>query len=143
MRPAHRRPRIKRWTQARRICIDVTSRAWSPSSFSGLQVSSIAGGNRYRGPYHGMSDGQLIDRCTADLREVIETTTAGDVACFIAEPIQGVGGMIVPPDGLFAAIAGVLRDYDIPFISDEIQAGWGVPAMGSGDIRHTTWSRTR
>jgi 4-aminobutyrate aminotransferase len=47
------------------------------------------------------------------------------VACLIAEPIQGVGGFIVPPDGLFAAMRATLDEHGILFISDEVQTGWG------------------
>ena len=48
-----------------------------------------------------------------------------DVACLIAEPIQGVGGFTMPPDGLFAAYKQVLDENGILFISDEVQTGWG------------------
>jgi 4-aminobutyrate aminotransferase len=61
----------------------------------------------------------------ADLREVLATATAGDVACLIAEPIQGVGGFATPPDGLFAAFKEVLDETGILLISDEVQTGWG------------------
>ena len=60
-----------------------------------------------------------------DLRDVIATTTAGDVACLIAEPIQGVGGFTMPPDGFFGAMKKVLDEYGILFVSDEVQTGWG------------------
>jgi 4-aminobutyrate aminotransferase len=43
----------------------------------------------------------------------------------IAEPIQGVGGFAVPPDGLYASFAEVLAEHGILFISDEVQTGWG------------------
>jgi 4-aminobutyrate aminotransferase len=43
----------------------------------------------------------------------------------IAEPIQGVGGFATPPDGFFRALKDVLDEYEIPFISDEVQTGWG------------------
>jgi 4-aminobutyrate aminotransferase len=43
----------------------------------------------------------------------------------IAEPIQGVGGFATPPDGFFRALKDVLDEYGIPFISDEVQTGWG------------------
>jgi 4-aminobutyrate aminotransferase len=43
----------------------------------------------------------------------------------IAEPIQGVGGFSVPPDGLFAAFKEVLDEHGVLFISDEVQTGWG------------------
>ena len=51
--------------------------------------------------------------------------TAGDVACMIAEPIQGVGGFSIPPDGFFGAMKKVLDEHEILFISDEVQTGWG------------------
>jgi 4-aminobutyrate aminotransferase len=56
---------------------------------------------------------------------VLLTTTSGDVACMIAEPIQGVGGFTTPPDGLYGAFAEVLAEHGILFISDEVQTGWG------------------
>ena len=43
----------------------------------------------------------------------------------IAEPVQGVGGFAVPPDGLFGAMKEVLDDHGILFVSDEVQTGWG------------------
>jgi 4-aminobutyrate aminotransferase len=43
----------------------------------------------------------------------------------IAEPIQGLGGFAVPPDGLYGAFKDVLDEYGILFISDEVQTGWG------------------
>jgi 4-aminobutyrate aminotransferase len=101
------------------------NRGWSASSLSPVKVSYVHGGYRYRSPFSGMSDVDYIKACTADLREVIQTTTSGDVACLIAEPIQGVGGFCVPPDGLYGAFAEVLAEYGILFISDEVQTGWG------------------
>jgi 4-aminobutyrate aminotransferase len=43
----------------------------------------------------------------------------------IAEPIQGVGGFVVPPDGFFGAMMEVLDEHGILFIDDEVQTGWG------------------
>ncbi len=43
----------------------------------------------------------------------------------IAEPIQGVGGFVAPPDGFFGAMKEVLDEHGILFISDEVQTGWG------------------
>ena len=51
--------------------------------------------------------------------------TSGDVACLIAEPIQGVGGFATPPDGFFGAIKEVLDEHGILLITDEVQTGWG------------------
>jgi 4-aminobutyrate aminotransferase len=100
-------------------------RGWSASSLSPVQVSYVHSGYRYRSPFRALSDSDYIAACVADLRDVIESTTAGDVACMIAEPIQGVGGFAVPPDGFFGAMKEVLDEYGILFISDEVQTGWG------------------
>ncbi|MDA3645649.1 aminotransferase class III-fold pyridoxal phosphate-dependent enzyme [Saccharopolyspora indica] len=101
------------------------NRGWSASALSPVKVSYVHGGYRYRSPFRDLSDADYIAACVDDLREVIETTTAGDVACMIAEPIQGVGGFATPPDGLFGAFAEVLDEYGILLISDEVQTGWG------------------
>ncbi|MFC7340142.1 aspartate aminotransferase family protein [Saccharopolyspora griseoalba] len=101
------------------------NRGWSATSLSPVKVSYVHGGYRYRSPFRDLSDAGYIAACVEDLREVIETTTAGDVACMIVEPIQGVGGFATPPDGLFGAFAEVLGEYGIPLISDEVQTGWG------------------
>jgi 4-aminobutyrate aminotransferase len=100
-------------------------RIWSSSSLTPINVSYVHGGYRYRSPFGHLSDAEFIAACADDLRDVIETTTAGDVACLIAEPIQGVGGFVVPPDGFFGAMKKVLDDYGILFVSDEVQTGWG------------------
>lgn len=101
------------------------NRGWSPTSFSPLSVSYVHGSYPFRSPWRDLPADDYIARCVDDLRNVIETQTSGDVACMIAEPIQGVGGFAVPPDGLFGAFKQVLEDYDIPFVSDEVQTGWG------------------
>jgi 4-aminobutyrate aminotransferase len=101
------------------------NRSWSASSLSPLQVSYLHNGDRRHGPFAHLGDEDLNAACATDLREVIETTTAGDVACLIAEPIQGVGGFVVPPDGFFGSLKRVLDDYGILFVSDEVQTGWG------------------
>jgi 4-aminobutyrate aminotransferase len=101
------------------------NRSWSASSLSPLQVSYLHNGDRRRGAFAGLGDQELNAACAADLRQVIETTTAGDVACLIAEPVQGVGGLVVPPDGFFASLKAVLDEYGILYVSDEVQTGWG------------------
>jgi 4-aminobutyrate aminotransferase len=100
-------------------------RSWSASSLTPFNVSYVHGGYRLRSPFGHLPDPEFTAACAADLRDVIETTTAGDVACLIAEPIQGVAGFSVPPDGFFAAFKEVLDEYGILYISDEVQTGWG------------------
>lgn len=101
------------------------NRGWSATSLRPFNVSYVHGAYRYRSPFRDLSDADYIKACVNDLREVIQTTTAGDIACMIAEPVQGVGGFSVPPDGLFGAFKEVLDEYGILFVSDEVQTGWG------------------
>ena len=100
------------------------NRNWSPTSLSPFQTYYVHGGQQYRSPFAGLSDGEYIAACVADLREVLDQS-GGDIAAFIAEPIQGVGGFTSGPDGLLGAFAEVLREHGILWISDEVQSGWG------------------
>ena len=79
----------------------------------------------YRAPFGDASDEELVEIYARDLIEVIETTTNGRPAAFIAETIQGVGGYIVPPRGYFQRMAEVIRSYGGLFVADEVQAGFG------------------
>jgi putrescine aminotransferase len=50
---------------------------------------------------------------------------AQNIAAFIAEPVQGAGGLIVPPPGYWPAVSEILRRHDILFIADEVICGFG------------------
>jgi 4-aminobutyrate aminotransferase len=101
------------------------NRFWSPTSVSGLKVNFVHGGYRLRSPYRHLDDTAYTAACVQDLRDVLDMCTSGDVACMIAEPIQGIGGFAVPPDGFFGAMKEVLDTFGILFVSDEVQTGWG------------------
>ncbi len=104
----------------------VTSHAsWSSTSLSGLQVQFVQGGYRLRSPFRDLPDQAYADACTNDLVQLLDMTSAGDVAALIAEPIQGVGGFTTPPDGMFGQFHKELDNRGILFISDEVQTGWG------------------
>ncbi|HVR42722.1 MAG TPA: aspartate aminotransferase family protein [Thermoanaerobaculia bacterium] len=64
-------------------------------------------------------------KCARDVEELIQTTTDGSVAAFIAEPILGVGGFITPPKEYFSEVVSIIRRYGGIFIADEVQTGWG------------------
>ena len=100
-------------------------RSWSSSSLSPVQVAWLPSGDRVRGRMKGLSDADHVDAAVEDLREVLATVTAGDVAALIAEPIQGVGGFVHPPDGLLGAYRKELDEHGILLIADEVQTGWG------------------
>lgn len=63
--------------------------------------------------------------CAKELETVIETATAGKPAAFLAEPIQGNGGIITPPKEYFQEIKRILDKYDSLLIIDEVQTGFG------------------
>jgi len=63
--------------------------------------------------------------CAKDVEAVIQTSTSGQIAGFLAEPIQGVGGFITPPREYFKIVFKIVKDYGGLFISDEVQTGWG------------------
>lgn len=101
------------------------NRGWSASSLTPVTTRYVHSGYRLRSPFKDLPDDEFIAACVADLRDVIQTQTSGDVAAMIAEPIQGVGGFATPPDGFFRAMKEALDEYGILFVSDEVQTGWG------------------
>jgi 4-aminobutyrate aminotransferase len=63
--------------------------------------------------------------CANDVENLIQTGTSGQIAAFIAEPIQGVGGFITPPPEYFKMVFKIVKKYGGLFIADEVQTGFG------------------
>jgi 4-aminobutyrate aminotransferase-like enzyme len=63
--------------------------------------------------------------CAKDIEELVKTTTTGQIAGFLAEPIQGVGGFVTPPKEYFEIAVGIVRKFGGVFICDEVQTGFG------------------
>jgi putrescine aminotransferase len=63
--------------------------------------------------------------CAQQLQEAIDRHGADNVAAFIAEPVQGAGGVIVPPPSYWPEVQRILDANDILFISDEVICGFG------------------
>ncbi len=104
----------------------ITSQSsWLSSRISGLSVNYVQGPYRLRSPFEKIPDDQLTEACIADLEQIIDTSTTGNIACLIFEPIQGVGGFTVPPDGFFGEMQKVISNHGALIISDEVQTGWG------------------
>ncbi len=101
------------------------NRAWKNSSLSPLNVHYLHGTDRDHPAFRGMDDAAYTAACVADLKDVLATAVAGSPACLIAEPVQGVGGFTMAPDGLLAAYKEVLDEHGALLISDEVQTGWG------------------
>ena len=78
----------------------------------------------YRGNF-GYDDPDAGRKYAEDVKQVIEYTTPGKIAAFIAEPIQGVGGFVVLPDGYLKHTYEHVRAAGGLCISDEVQTGFG------------------
>lgn len=78
----------------------------------------------YRCPFNLEPESCALE-CARDIEELIQTSTTGQVAAFIAEPILGVGGFITPPKDYFKVVTDIIHRYGGIFICDEVQTGWG------------------
>ncbi len=78
----------------------------------------------YRCPY-GLEHPSCGLKCAHDVENVIKYETSGQVAAFIAESIQGVGGTVVPPPDYFNIVYDIVRKAGGVCIADEVQAGFG------------------
>jgi 4-aminobutyrate aminotransferase-like enzyme len=104
---------------------------WRSSTLSPLHVHYVGNPYCYRCPWEKTYPScNLI--CARDVEAVIRTTTSGNPAAFVAEPIQGVAGFITPPPEYFQEVKSILDRYGIPFIADEVQTGWG--RIGAADF---------
>ncbi|MGH6859006.1 MAG: aminotransferase [Phyllobacterium sp.] len=79
----------------------------------------------YRFGQEGESEADFVSRLAGSLRDMIEREGPDTIAAFIAEPVMGAGGVLVPPSGYFAAIEPILREHDILIIADEVINGFG------------------
>ena len=72
-----------------------------------------------------MTEAEFRDSLLADAKARIEAVGAENICAYIAEPIMGAGGVIVPPEGYHPAMAALMRDYEIKYISDEVVTSFG------------------
>lgn len=89
----------------------------------------------YRCPF-GLEYPSCDLKCATDIEELIMTTTSGNIAAFIAEPIQGVGGFITPPPEYFKVAVPIIKKYGGVFISDEVQTGFARTGKRMFGIEH-------
>ncbi len=78
----------------------------------------------YRRPA-GMTPSQYAKQCADEVEEIIKYSTSGKIAAFIAEPIQGFGGVIDPEPEYFPRVYEIVKKYGGLFIADEVQTGFG------------------
>ncbi|MBS38627.1 MAG: aspartate aminotransferase family protein [Thiotrichales bacterium] len=87
-------------------------------------VHHIPNPNPYRRP-DGMTMDEFLDEKVADLENKILELGPENVACFIAEPIMGAGGVIVPPPGYHKRTQEVCNKYEVLYLSDEVVTAFG------------------
>ncbi len=92
-----------------------------PHSFG---VKHATPGYCYRCPY-GLAYPSCDVRCARDVEQLIEYETSGRIAAFIAEPIQGAGGVVDPPPEYFKIVYDIVRGHGGLCIADEVQTGFG------------------
>jgi alanine-glyoxylate transaminase/(R)-3-amino-2-methylpropionate-pyruvate transaminase len=97
---------------------------WKFKSNQTINVSHTHAGYCYRCPY-GLTYPSCNLKCAHDVKQVIEYETSGHVACFIGEPIQGVGGVVVPPREFFGIVYDIVRQHGGLCVADEVQGGFG------------------
>ena len=83
-----------------------------------------------RAPHHwregdGMTEAEFLDALAEDLTQSIEHLGAENICAFIAEPIQGAGGVIIPPKTYWPEIQRICKKYNVLLIADEVISGFG------------------
>ena len=68
---------------------------------------------------------EFCDRLIGNIEALIEREGADTIAAFFAEPVQGAGGVIVPPEGYFPKLRSLLTKHDILLVADEVISGYG------------------
>ena len=116
------------------------TRSFHGRTWGALSVTGNSGRKKRGGPYApgvafapapvtfrsgANSAEEFAEQCAHAIEEVIRYHTSGEVAAFIAEPILGEGGIIVPPGNYFQVVKQVLDRHGILFIVDEVQTGFG------------------
>ena len=110
-----------------RSVMNMTATGHAPWKHGASLVSGIVHAHApycYRCPFNASPDSCALE-CARDVEELIQTSTTGQIAAFIAEPIMGVGGFITPPKEYFKVVTDIVRRYGGIFICDEVQTGWG------------------
>jgi L-2,4-diaminobutyrate transaminase len=89
------------------------------------QMLHTSAADPYRERPVGMDEPGYARHLADELEALILREGSETIAAFIAEPVMGTGGVLVPPDGYFAAIQDVLNRYDVLMIADEVICGFG------------------
>lgn len=109
---------------------------WKFKSNQAQAIHHTHAGYCYRCPY-GLTYPSCDLKCAHDIKNVIQYQTPGEIACFIGEPIQGVGGTVTPPKEFFKIVYDIVRQHGGICIADEVQGGFG--RTGEHFWAHQNW----
>lgn len=90
----------------------------------------------WREGHEGESEEDFATRCAEDLDAMIQAEGPDTIAAFIAEPVMGAGGVVVPPATYWAKVQAVLSKYDILLIADEVICGFGRTGQMFGSMTY-------
>ncbi|MEX0914929.1 MAG: aminotransferase class III-fold pyridoxal phosphate-dependent enzyme, partial [Wenzhouxiangellaceae bacterium] len=91
----------------------------------GPEVIHLTEPHHYRQAHEGESEQDFATRLAEELEAVIAREGSETIAAFIAEPLMGAGGLILPPKSYFEQIQPILKRHGILFIADEVVTGFG------------------
>ncbi len=90
-----------------------------------IPVMHVETPHHYRHAEQGESEEAYASRLAQSLDDQIMKAGADTIAAFIAEPVMGAGGVVIPPKTYFEKVQAVLKKHDILFIADEVICGFG------------------
>jgi len=97
---------------------------WKFKSNHQVGIHHTHAGYCYRCPL-GLEYPACDVRCAHELKSLIDYETSGEIACFVGEPIQGVGGVVTPPPEFLGIVYEIVRRHGGLCIADEVQGGFG------------------
>ena len=97
---------------------------WKFPSNPVVDIKHATPGYCYRCPF-GLTYPSCNVKCAQDVAEMIRYETSGEIAAFIGEPIQGVGGVVMPPAEYFGIVYDAVHQAGGLCIADEVQTGFG------------------
>jgi alanine-glyoxylate transaminase / (R)-3-amino-2-methylpropionate-pyruvate transaminase len=107
------------------IALSMTSHhTWKYPAVRGAYIHHAACPDPYRSAFPGTPE-EIARKSAEDIRQIIKYSTPGRIAAFIAEPIQGVGGVTYPAANYFKLAYEIVRQHGGLCIADEVQTGFG------------------
>ena len=111
------------------VTLATTSMTGLPTCYQPFDLP-LPGFLQVPGPYrYGAGTEQSLETygqwCLEETERIIKAEGADTIAALFAEPVQGAGGVIVPPPGYLKALRALCRQHDILFVADEVITGFG------------------